>query len=163
MEAIMKCRGMLILIFSFMVFLAYGCASNVYKHPLLSMEGQGFSAEVYFFRDETLLGSAFAIPVYLQEDSLLQLRRATYTKVYIKPGTYDMKVGSYSGGQGLFSSVPAFRSVTFEAGKAYFIHLKPESRATFFGLETYFKPELISEEQARILMTQYTLIPGPGD
>lgn len=159
----MKYRGMLILIFSFLVFPGYGCASKIYKHPFLSAEGKESSAEVYFFREDMFKGSAFATPVYLAGEKLFQLRVATYCRLYLKPGTYDMEVGSYSGGQGMLSSVPSFRSMTFDAGKTYFIHLQPESRMTLTGLETHFKPEFINEEQARILMTQYTLIPGPGD
>lgn len=142
-----------------------GCASKIFQHPLLSAEGKGSStsAEVYFFREDMFKGSAFATPVYLAGEKLLQLRVATYCKLYLKPGSYDMEVGSYSGGQGMLSSVPSFRSMTFDGGKTYFIHLQPESRMTLTGLETHFKPELISEEQARILMTQYTLIPGPAE
>lgn len=134
----MDYRRILTLIAPCLVVLAsHGCASKIHKHSLLSTEGQGPSAEVYIFRDESLIGGGLAVPVYLQGESLLRLERATYTKVFLKPGTYELQVGESVRGSALFSLSsygPAFRSMTFEAGKTYFIHLKRESNPTLGGI-----------------------------
>ena len=145
---IMRFKTTLTILSCLFVLSVAGCVSKVYMHPLLVMDRSIPSSEVYFFRENTLMGAALATRVYLDGKKLLQLRKSTYTKIYIRPGTYDVKV--YNGDK--WATVT--RSMTFDTGDTYFILLAFGSNEK--GM--FFQPLSISEEGATSLMTEFTSV-----
>ncbi len=131
-----------------------GCASKIFQHPLLVTNPSEPSAEVYFFREDVFWSSGIATPVHVNGETLLQLRRATYANVSLKPGTYQVEVRPIAGAQPGNPWRTCGGSMDFEAGKAYFVLLN------FVGGEAgmCFRPELITEEGARSLMTTYDAV-----
>jgi hypothetical protein len=130
-----------------------GCASKIYQHPLLVSTPSETSAEVSFFREDGMAGAAVAVPVYVNDEKLLQLRRATYAKVFLKPGTYQVEVRRLNeqlGNPWITCGGP----MELVAGKTYFVLL------SFVAGESgmCFRPNLITEEGARSLMTTYTVV-----
>jgi hypothetical protein len=136
-----------------------GCQfpSKIFPHPLLVANPSEPSAEVYFFREDNIMLSGIALPVHVNEETLLQLRRATYAKVSLKPGTYQVVVGQAKGLGRAVGSNP-WRScggpMGLETGKAYFVLLSFVDD----GSEWCFAPNLITEEGARSLMVTYTAV-----
>ncbi|MBI3597511.1 MAG: hypothetical protein HY203_10190 [Nitrospirae bacterium] len=131
-----------------------GCASKIYTHPLRVMNLSEPTADVYVFREDVSQGSGVATPVYLEENKLVQLRRATYARVHLKPGTYEMKAGTESYPCGLICWTACTKAVNFEEGKTYYVLLSFASS----GLKLCFKPDLITEEKAKSLMATYTAV-----
>jgi len=130
-----------------------GCASKIYQHSMLVSTPSEPSAEVTFFREDGLVGAAVAVPVYVNDEELLQLRRAAYAKVALKPGTYQVEVRSLNEHPG--SPVTTCGGpMELVAGKAYYVLLSLAS----VGYKTCFRPNLITEEGARSLMTIYTAV-----
>lgn len=141
------------------LFSVVGCQfpSKIFQHPLLVGNPSEPSAEVYFFREDNIMLSGLALPVHVNEETLLQLRRATYAKVSLKPGTYQVVVGLAK----FLGRAPAsnpWRScggpMDFAAGKTYFVLLS----FVVDGSEWCFAPNLITEEGALSLMTTYTAV-----
>ncbi len=136
-----------------------GCQlpSKIFQHPLRVTNPSEPSAEVYFFREDVFWLSGIALPVHVNEETLLQLRRATYAKVSLKPGTYQVVVG-LAKGLGSASGTNPWRScggpMGLEAGKIYFVLLAFASGES--GM--CFLPSLITEEGARSLMATYTAV-----
>lgn len=133
-----------------------GCASTIYRHQLLATNPSDPSAEVYFFREDVIAGSGIATPVHVNGEKLLQLRRATYAKVSLKPGTYQVEVRPITGAQPGLSN--PWRTcggpIDLEAGMKYFVLLDFVS-----GEEGMcFRPSLITEDGARSLMTTYSAV-----
>lgn len=132
-----------------------GCASGVFPHPLLVSTSSEPSAEVYFFREDVMAGGAVAVPVFVEGEKLLQLRRAAYAKVSLKPGNVQVEVRSIAGAQPYNNP---WRScggpMDLEAGKTYFVLLAFVSGEN--GM--CFLPSLITEEGARSLMATYTAV-----
>jgi hypothetical protein len=143
------------------LFSAVGCqfSSKILQHPLLVGNPSEPSAEVYFFREDVIWQSGLATSVAVNGDTLLQLRRATYAKVSLKPGKVHVEGGPRATFQ-LVTPAPSF-----ECG----IPMELEPRKTYFVLLSYyvydeyaykwcFRPNLITEEGARSLMTTYTVV-----
>lgn len=136
-----------------------GCQfpSKIFQHSLLVANPSESSAEVYFFRDDDIMLSGLALPVHVNEETLLQLRRATYAKVTLKPGTYQVVVGlsKYLGpavGSNPWHSCGG--PMELEPRKTYFVLLSFVAE----GYEWCFAPNLITEKGARSLMISYTLV-----
>lgn len=146
----MRLKPAATIMFVFAILLSVsGCASKVFQHPLLVSTPLEPSAEVFFFRENTLAGAMVAVPVHVNDGELLQLRRATWAKVYLKPGTYQVE-GRNLSNPGITCGGP----MELEAGKTYFVLL-----SNVGGIDTMcFLPHLITEEEARSLMTSYTAV-----
>lgn len=133
-----------------------GCASKIFQHPLLVSTPSEPSAEVYFFREDVWAGSAIATPVHVNGETLLQLRRATYAKISMKPGTYQVEVRRIEGAQPGVSN--PWRTcggpMDLEAGKTYFVLLAFVSGEA--GM--CFRPGLITDDGARSLMATYSAV-----
>jgi hypothetical protein len=130
-----------------------GCASKIYQHPLLVSTPSEPSAEVSFIREDGMAGAAVAVPVYVNDEKLLQLRRATYAKVSLKSGTYQVearRLNEQPGNPWITCGGP----MEFVAGKTYFVLL------SFVAVDSgmCFRPNFITEEGARSLMTSYTAV-----
>ncbi len=141
-----------------LIMFLWGCSSKVYMHPLLVTETSNASAEVYFFRKTTGFAALVSILIYLEGSKLVQLRNNTYSKVYLKPGIYDVTVGEDREEVGY----PAFtRNFHFVAGQTYFVLLIPEHlRRSFFGppprVLRFFRPQLINAIEAESLKAELT-------
>lgn len=133
---------------------AVGCASKIFEHPLLVANQSALSAAVYFFREDVWEGSAIATAVHVNGETLLQLRRATYAKVSLKPGKVQVEVRGIVGAQ---QPNPWSRTcggpMQLEAGKTYFVLLAVE-----YGGGMCFRPGLITEDEARSLMATYSAV-----
>lgn len=140
------------------LFLLAGCMSALYTHPLRVPDPSEPSAEVIIFREKAVMGSAWAITVYLQDEKLAKLRKGTYARLAIKPGVYDLRVGKDSIGSGPLTVPNPTRLMTFETGGKYFILLRGRMKELTFGPDQSFLPTSINEDQARILMKEYALI-----
>jgi len=137
------------------LFSIAGCASKIFQHSLRVSTPSEPSAEVYFFREDVMAGAAVAVPVYVNDEQLLQLRRATYAKVSLKPITVQVEVRSIAGAQPYNNPWRTCGNpMDLEAGKTYFVLL------TFVSGERgmCFQPSLITEEEARSLMVTYTAV-----
>jgi hypothetical protein len=134
-----------------------GFSSKIFQHPLLVGNPSEPSAEVYFFREDNIMLSGLALPVHVNEETLLQLRRATYTKVSLKPGTYQVVVGAAKDLGPAYGSNPWHSCggpMGLESKKTYFVLLSFVDE----GSQWCFRPNLITEEGARSLMTTYTVV-----
>jgi hypothetical protein len=116
-------------------------------HPLLAADMSEPSSEVYFFREDTWIGSGIPTEVYFNGKKLLQLRKAKYTKVRLKAGTYDVEIR--------VGTAIAKRSMTFAAGETSFLLLKNGSNDQ--GIFFYAEP--ITEAGAKSLMATMTMVP----
>jgi hypothetical protein len=128
-----------------------GCASKVYQHPLIEPVPAAPSANVYFFREDVEVGTDFAIPVFLDGEKLLQLKRGTYAMVSLKPGIVDVEVQPVEE----YPWQPCGSPMEFLDGRTYFLLLEYKA----VGLGKCFSPELITEERARSLMDGYAAVP----
>lgn len=142
----MRLKTSLTLLSCFFVLSVAGCGSKIYQHPLLAADTSEPSSEVYFFREDTLVGSGVPTEVYLNEKKLLQLRKAKYAKVRLKAGTYDVEIRT---------GASARRSMTFAAGETSFLLLKHGCN----GMLIAFCAEPITEAGAKSLMATMTLVP----
>jgi hypothetical protein len=140
------------------LFLLAGCTSTLYTHPLRVSEPSEPSAELIIFRENAVMGSAWAIPVYLMNEKLARLRKGTYARFAIKPGNYDLRVGEESTWTGLTPIRRSTRSMNFVAGGKYFILLTARRDLLAFGPDQYFFPIPITEDRAKILMKEYSLV-----
>ena len=137
----------------FFVLLA-GCASKVFQHPLLMANSSEPSAAIYFFREDVFWNSGVAQPVHVNGEALLQLRRATYAKVSLRPGTYQVEARPIGATQPVNPWITCGGPMGFELGKTYFVLLR------FQGGDGVmcFSPMFITEEGARSLMATYSAI-----
>lgn len=146
----LKPAATITIMFVFAILLSVsGCASKVFQHPLLVSTPLQPSAEVFFFRENTLAGAMLAVPVHVNDEELLQLRRATWAKVSLTPGTYQVEVRNQN-----YPWTTCGGPMELVAGKTYFVLLSFVAGDS--GL--CFLPHLITEEEARSLMTSYTAV-----
>ena len=168
----MRLRNVLVL-FLVGVFFSplIGCTSKVFKHSLLVEEGKGPSAIVYFFSDNSIHAELTAIPVDLNGDPLMRLRRATYAKVPLQPGDHVVRVG-YLGYDspspvGRVTVLAVSQTISLESGRTYYVLIEfkenaPETEPMQTNMRSMsFVPVLIDEERAQLLIKEYELIPGP--
>ncbi len=122
-------------------------------HRLWVTETSNASAEVYFFRKTTGFAALVSILIYLEGSKLVQLRNNTYSKVYLKPGIYDVTVGGGLVGNNPEAGYPSFtRKFRFAAGQTYFVLLShTQSQANNF-----FRPHLIDAIEAESLKAELT-------
>jgi hypothetical protein len=148
-----------------------GCTSKVFKHSLLVEDGKGPSAIVYFFSDNSIHAEVTPIPLDLNGDPLMRLRRATYAKVALQPGDHIVRVGDLGydspSPTGRVRVLPVSQTISLEAGRIYYVLIEfKENVPDIVPMETnmramFFVPVLIDEERAQLLMKDYELIPGP--
>lgn len=138
---------------------AGACSSKLYIHPAVSDPEHDQAAEVYFFRERHLAGSANATLVRLNGENLLRLRSGTYTSVQLKPGNYVVDVSASTwpsatvpGGIGW---VDGSLGITVEPNQRYFLILR---FTTTYQNQWLFYPELITDTIAKALMADYELV-----
>ena len=83
------------------LWLGAGCASGVYRHPLL-VSGDEPSAELVVLRKDEMWGAAVALLVRLDGEKLVKLRTGRYAEFRIQPDVYRLSMDP-----GNFSVVPA--------------------------------------------------------
>jgi hypothetical protein len=131
----------------FCLLLVSGCASKVYHHPALETVPSAPSAAVYFFREDVETGMDKPLPVYLNDTKLLQLTRATYAIVTLKPGIFSVEVRP----EDTFPWEACGGPMEFMDGQTYFLLIHYETS----GLTRCFSPNFITEDRARSLMDAY--------
>ncbi len=72
-------------------WLGAGCASGVYRHPLL-VSGDESSAELVILRKSELAASASALLVRLDGEKLVKLRTGRYAEFRVRPGVYGLSM-----------------------------------------------------------------------
>ena len=87
------------------------------------------------------------------EKKLLELKRGTYAKIYLKPSTYNVEVDAGSGVR-VIGWATSRQEVKFTSNDTFFMMLKYGSS----NKGMFFHPVFIHEEEAELLTKSYTLV-----
>ncbi len=149
------------------LLLGLGCVSKIHAHPALAAQAASDFTELTIIRRKGLLLGAYAIPIFLDGQVLVDLRTGRYATLRVNPGTHiGMAVGTPQGlGDGQSDRamntiapqpseewLAGGHRIEFEVGKRYFFIVEA-SMLTFKIYRT-------DEETASDLMQSYTRV-GP--
>ncbi|MCH7500711.1 MAG: hypothetical protein IH886_11990 [Nitrospinae bacterium] len=141
--------------------------TKLYQHPALASPGSE-SAIVHVLRPGRMAGGGVSLPVNLNGVQLLKMKNATYTTVYLQPGSYEVKLPHkrfkpHSGG-GLSTTTEAgFAQIELVAGGTYYLLVMADMRQTssfFGGTHMHFinKVGLLSPEDGEELRNELEFI-----
>ncbi len=128
-----------------------GSTSVNRKHILLETDKEVAAANVYFIRPFTYRERGIAdnpVKIELNRKEIISLGKGEYTMVRIRPVEATITTKNYSMFTNKLMPVEMTRNatMTFYAGKNYFIHIK-QVNEEFRGV--YYLPELIGLETAK--------------
>ena len=156
------------------LLLGLGCVSKIHAHPALVAHTASDFTELTIIRRKGLALGAYAIPIFLDGQVLVDLRTGRYATLRVDPGTHiGMSLGAPHGGMSLGAPqrpgvVPQDRAmntiapqpseewlagghrIEFEAGKRYFFIVESSMMD--------FKIYRTDEETASDLMQAYTRV-----
>ena len=124
-----------------------GCGSTAVRvsHPVIAAQSTPQKAKVYFIRrDHGFMGVA-DIPLSISAggEELLTLTKGQYTLLYLRVGTVDFTVASYTvvgiAGKNTMTKVRATRRFSFAPGETYYLLFAPMPRGFTHGDE--FPPQ----------------------
>ncbi len=133
--------------------LVSACAvTKLYQHPALALSGPD-SATVHILRPDAFAAKLVSLPVSFNQIQLLEIKNASYTTVYLQPGSYtvrvneDVKPSFFTAG----GSIKAGRAqIELVVGTTYYLLILSDARTTraSYGkdqLHFMYKTALISQ------------------
>ncbi len=145
------------------LLLGLGCVSSkIHAHPALAAHTASDFTELTIIRRKGLLLGAYAIPIFLDGQVLVDLRTGRYATLRVDPGTHiGMSVGGSGGSVGTYRMntiapqpseewLAGGHRIEFEVGKRYFFIVEASMLA--------FKIYRTDEDTASDLMQGYTRV-----